>query len=194
MVKNIAPLALGVFPQADTALSELLVAGYQKFLENNFWGLTNSTQEAKDLMSRYGNTGLELYAHSRGSMTLGNMLYSFQQQGVHGVAKNTNIKFFGPAANASATAGLLGYASDGKQTTVGFDGHRYDFVSRWIGGNSYTYKTIPSDSNAWKEWWRVVTDPISSHTCLGDAGRMCSILYGSSHREQFPLSKTRSKK
>ncbi|WP_245289041.1 hypothetical protein [Bartonella henselae] len=76
--------------------------------------------------------------------------------------------------------------SDGKQTTVGFDGHRYDFVSRWIGGNSYTYKTILSDSNAWKEWWRMFTDPNNVHTCLGDAGYECGYNYGSSHREQKP--------
>ncbi|CDO46871.1 filamentous hemagglutinin [Bartonella henselae] len=181
------PLYFVVFPQADTALSELLVAGYQKFLENNFWGLTNSTQEAKDLMSRYGNTGLELYAHSRGSMTLGNMLYSFQQQGVHGIAnENTNINLYGPAFNVLVASDLLGYVSDGKQTTVGFDGHRYDFVSRWIGGNSYTYKTIPSDSNAWKEWWRMFTDPNNVHTCLGHANDTCQKFYGSSHLKQKP--------
>lgn len=55
-----APLYFVVFPQADSAILELLVAGYQKFLENNFWGLTTSTQEAKDLMYGYGNTVLEL--------------------------------------------------------------------------------------------------------------------------------------
>ncbi|EJF91611.1 hypothetical protein ME9_01721, partial [Bartonella taylorii 8TBB] len=62
--KNV-PLYFVVFPEADSAISELLVAGYQKFMENNFWGLTNSTQEAKDIMSRYGNTGLHFDAHSR---------------------------------------------------------------------------------------------------------------------------------
>ncbi|MDM9996048.1 filamentous hemagglutinin, partial [Bartonella henselae] len=108
--------------------------------------------------------------------------------------KNTTINLYGPAFNVLVASDLLGYVSDGKQTTVGFDGHRYDFVSRWIGGNSYTYKTILADSNAWKEWWRVVTNPISSHTCLGDASDACKKRYGSSHREQFPLSKTRSKK
>ncbi len=94
------PLYFVVFPQADSAISELLVAGYQKFMENNFWGLTNSTQEAKDLMYSYGITGLELYGHSRGTMTLGNMLNSFKQEGVHGIAnENTTINLYGPAFN-----------------------------------------------------------------------------------------------
>ncbi|WP_375697142.1 filamentous hemagglutinin, partial [Bartonella sp. AP14QHHD] len=188
------PLYFVVFPQADSAISELLVAGYQKFMENNFWGLTNSTQEAKDLVYSHGLTGLELYGHSRGTMTLGNMLNSFKQEGVHGIADNTNINFYGPAFNALVASGLLGYVSDGKQTTIGFDGNRYDFVSRIIGGNGYTYETIPTGSNMWKEWWRVIMNPISSHTCLGDVGYKCQKFYGTSHREQFPLSKSRSKK
>ncbi|WP_375671004.1 filamentous hemagglutinin [Bartonella sp. CL434QHHD] len=183
--KNV-PLYFVVFPQADSAISELLVAGYQKFMENNFWGLTNSTQEAKDLMYSYGLTGLELYGHSRGTMTLGNMLNSFKQEGVNDVAGNTTISFYGPAANVLAASGLLGYVSGGKQTTIGFDGNRYDFVSRIIGGNGYTYETIPAGSNMWKEWWRVATNPISSHTCLGDASDKCTWRYGTSHREQKP--------
>ncbi|WP_375705879.1 hemagglutinin repeat-containing protein, partial [Bartonella sp. AA2SXKL] len=188
------PLYFVVFPEADSAISELLVAGYQKFMENNFWGLTNSTQEAKDLMYSYGLTGLELYGHSRGTMTLGNMLNSFKQEGVHGIADNTNINFYGPAFNVLVASGLLGYVSDGKQTTIGFDGNRYDFVSRIIGGNGYTYGTLPAGSNVWTEWLRVATNPISSHTCLGDASDMCQKTYGTSHREQVPSSKSWSKK
>ncbi len=74
--------------------------------------------------------------------------------------------------------------SDGKQTTVGFDGHRYDFVSRWIGGNGYTYETIPAGSNALTEWWKVIGNPISSHTCLGDMSDKCTWRYGLPHRVQ----------
>ncbi|UNF54645.1 filamentous hemagglutinin [Bartonella krasnovii] len=189
------PLYFVVFPEADSAISELLVAGYQKFLENNFWGLTNSTQTAKALMYGYGLTGLELYGHSRGTMTLGNMLNSFKQEGVHGIAnENTDINFYGPAFNVLSAVDLLRYLRDGKQTTIGFDGHKYDFVSRMIGGNGYTYETAPAGSNAWKEAWKMFTDPRNVHTCLGSVDDMCHKLYGTSHREQRPLSKSRSKK
>ncbi|CAK01429.1 filamentous hemagglutinin [Bartonella tribocorum CIP 105476] len=190
-----APLYFVVFPEADSAISELLVAGYQKFLENNFWGLTNSTQEAKNLIYRYGLTGLELYGHSRGTMTLGNMLNSLKQEGVHGIAnENTNINLYGPAFNVLVASGLLGYVSDGKQTMIGFDGHRYDLVSRIIGGNGSTYETIPAGSNMLKEWWRVIRNPVSPHTCLGDVSYKCQKFYGTSHLKQFPLSKSWSKK
>ncbi|WP_375645094.1 filamentous hemagglutinin [Bartonella sp. MR100HLJHH] len=185
------PLYFVVFPQADSAISELLVAGYQKFMENNFWGLTNSTQKAKDIMSRYGNTGLHFDAHSRGSLTGFNMMNSFKQEGVNDVAGNTTISFHGPAANVLAASGLLGYVSGGKQTTIGFDGHRFDFVSRWIGGNGYTYETIPAGSNWWKETWNMFTNPNSVHTCLGHASSACRYVYGSSNLVQVPL---RSKK
>ncbi|UJM36588.1 hemagglutinin repeat-containing protein [Bartonella henselae] len=188
------PLYFVVFPQADTALSELLVAGYQKLLENNFWGLTNSTQEAKDLMSRYGNTGLHIDAHSRGSMTGFNALNSFKQQGVHGVAKNTNIKFFGPAANASATAGLLGYASDGKQTTIELENHADDFVGIMIGGNPATFYKRPPGSNAWKEAWKMFLSYPNVHACYGHADLACQNDYGLPHSIQIPSSKSWSKK
>ncbi|MCZ2159274.1 filamentous hemagglutinin [Bartonella sp. 220] len=181
------PLYFVVFPESDSAISELMVAGYQKFMENNFWGLTNSTQEAKDLIYGYGNKGLELYGHSRASMTLYNTLNSLKQQGVQDRAENTEINLYGPAANAEATRGLLTYLRGGKKTTIGFDGHRYDFVSRVIGGNGYTYETIPPGSNRWKEWWNMFSDPINPHTCLGDASDKCTVRYGSSHRVQVPL-------
>ncbi|MCZ2159278.1 hemagglutinin repeat-containing protein, partial [Bartonella sp. 220] len=188
------PLYFVVFPEADSAISELMVAGYQKFMENNFWGLTNSAQEAKDLIYGYGNKGLELYGHSRAGMTLYNTLNSLKQQGVQDRADNTNVNLYAPASNAEAMAGLLSYVSRGKQTTVGFNGHRYDFVSRVIGGNSYTYETIPPGSNRWKEWWNMFSDPYNVHTCLGNASPKCQKFYGSSHLEHVPSSKAWSKK
>ncbi|UNF52623.1 hypothetical protein MNL02_02830 [Bartonella krasnovii] len=181
------PLYFVIFPEAASSISELLVAGYQKLLENNFWGLTNSTQAAKALMYGYGLTGLELYGHSRGTMTLGNMLNSFKQEGVHGIAnENTDINFYGPAFNVLSAVDLLRYLRDGKQTTIGFDGHKCVFVSRWIGGNDYTYETAPAGSNAWKEAWKMFTNLINPHTCLGNASPQCRYNYGSSHLEQTP--------
>ncbi|WP_256481025.1 hypothetical protein [Bartonella sp. B1098] len=42
-------------------------------------------------------------------MTGFNALYSFKQEGVHGITnENTNISFYGPAVNALVAAGLLG--------------------------------------------------------------------------------------
>ncbi|WP_254473152.1 filamentous hemagglutinin [Bartonella sp. B1098] len=188
------PLYFVVFPQADSAISEFLVAGYQKFLENNFGGLTNSTQEAKDLMSRYGNTGLHFDAHSRGSLINLNMMNSLKQEGVHGIAKNTTIKFVGPAANAWATAGLLSYLSDGEQTSIKLENHVDDFVGVGIGGNPSTFYKVPSGSNWWKEAWKMMTSYPNVHACYGYASKECQSDYGMPHSIQIDVSKSRSKK
>ncbi|WP_039758251.1 hemagglutinin repeat-containing protein [Bartonella queenslandensis] len=188
------PLYFVVFPQADSAVSELLVAGYQKFLENNFWGLTNSTQEAKDLMYGYGNTGLELYGHSRGTMTLGNTLNSFKQEGVHGIADNTEINFQGPAFNAARAANLLDYVSDGKQISVGLENHADDFVGSLIGGNPATFYKRPPGSNAWKEAWKMFLSYPNVHACYGSAGKKCQDAYGLPHRIYVDSIKLGSKK
>ncbi|WP_375643900.1 MULTISPECIES: filamentous hemagglutinin [unclassified Bartonella] len=184
-----------MFPHSDSLLVEGFIAGYQYFLEGKLGVLTNSTKKYQNLLYSLGNIGLHTDAHSRGSMTAGNGSYNLVKHGVHGIAnENTTINFYGPAFNALFASGLLGYVSDSKQTTIGFDGHRYDFVSRWIGGNGYTYETAPAGSSRWKETWKMFTNPYNPHTCLGDAGNKCRTLYGSSHLEQFPLNKSRSKK
>ncbi|QLC51436.1 hypothetical protein HWV54_00315 [Bartonella alsatica] len=81
-------------------------------------------------------------------MTVYNALNSLEQQGMRNIAGNININLYAPASNAAAVADKLNRLNNGKQTTVGFDGHRYDFVSRWIGGNDFTYQTVPAASNS----------------------------------------------
>nr|WP_172462896.1 hemagglutinin repeat-containing protein [Bartonella doshiae] len=189
-----APLYFVVFPEADSAISELLVAGYQKFLENDFWGLTNSTQEAKDLMYSHGITGLELYGHSRGTMTLGNMLNSFKQEGVHGIADNTNINFYGPAFNALTASGLLTYVSDNKQTSVGLENHQYDFVGGVIGGNPATLYQVPTGSNRWNEAWKILTSYPNVHACYGHADQRCQKAYGASYKHHDQIDSIKSGK
>ncbi|WP_375653108.1 filamentous hemagglutinin [Bartonella sp. MR110HLJHH] len=179
--KNV-PLYFVVFPQADSAISELLVAGYQKFMENNFWGLTNSTQKAKDLVYSHGITGLELYGHSRGTMTLGNMLYSFKQEGVNDVAGNTTINFFGPAYNTQNMADILYILSDGKQDYVNLENHKNDFVGTKIGKNPYTFEQIPPGSGPWKERGQIFKGYPSVHACYGHAGYACTSRYGLPNR------------
>ncbi|WP_406604378.1 hemagglutinin repeat-containing protein [Bartonella gliris] len=179
------PLYFVVFPKADSGISEMMIAGYQKFMENNFFGLTNSTQEAQDLVKSYGNIGLELYAHSRGGMTVGNALQSLNKQGVYGLAGETEIKLFAPAFNAQSMANMLDKLSDGKQISVGLENHRYDFVGTVIGGNPYTFEQIPVDSNGVIETFKIMMDSINVHNCLGSGKLGCKQLYGTPQRQQI---------
>ncbi|GAA5103184.1 hypothetical protein GCM10023260_16020 [Bartonella acomydis] len=65
-------------------------------------------------MYGYDNIGLKLYGHSRADMILGNMLYTFKQEGIDAIVNNTNINLYVPAFNAFFAAGLLAYVSEGK--------------------------------------------------------------------------------
>ncbi len=96
------------FPEANNGVSELLIAGYQKFLENDFWGLSNSTQTTKDMMNQYGQGNLHFDGHSRGAMTIGNALESVQSQtNARGTLSGTTVNFFGAAYNAQQADGVL---------------------------------------------------------------------------------------
>ncbi|WP_455466712.1 two-partner secretion domain-containing protein [Bartonella sp. B39] len=173
------------FPKSNTVLSELMIAGYQKFMENNFFGLSNSTRKVQNLMILNGNDGLHFDAHSRGSMTVGNALQSLDQKGRYRLVGKTTINLFGPAFNAQAMADTLERLSDGKKMSVGLENHKYDFVGRWIGGNPYTFEQIPAGSNGLIETFKIITDPINVHNCLGSGKPRYTQLYGLPHRVQI---------
>ncbi|WP_171962503.1 two-partner secretion domain-containing protein [Bordetella trematum] len=174
----VKPLYIVSFPPADSMVGELMVAGYQKFLENDFWGLTNSAQEVKDLMKRYGVDGLILDAHSRGSMTVGNALESMSQGGGQGSLTNTDINFYGPAYSAQKAAELLYQLSGSAKDHVALQNHADDFVGSILGGNPATHSQRPSDSNKVKEWIRMFSNPDTVHSCYGAAGKACTDRYG----------------
>ncbi|AOS16548.1 hypothetical protein ATY45_20690 [Xanthomonas oryzae pv. oryzae] len=142
------------FPEADNKLSELLIAGYQKYLENDFFGLTNATQQTEDYMLKYGEAGLHFDGHSRGSMTIGNAMESIaKMDDASGLLSKTTVSFFGPAYNAKKADDILSYlqnreAQDDPQSMVlTLQNHMADPVGRLIGGNPATGGTIPEGSS-----------------------------------------------
>ncbi|WP_375617023.1 filamentous hemagglutinin [Bartonella sp. AP58NXGY] len=174
------------FPQDKDMLVEVGIAVFQKFFEGTFFfGLTNSTKKFQNTMYLYGNDGLHIDGHSRGSMTVGNGMHDFEKRGIHGIAGNTSINLFGPAYNAQSMANTLDYLSDGKQTSVGLENHAYDFVGIKFGGNPATFDKIPSGSSPGNEAWRIFTTYPTVHACYGHASDVCTSFYGSSHRIQI---------
>ncbi|HEV7776299.1 MAG TPA: hemagglutinin repeat-containing protein, partial [Luteibacter sp.] len=165
------------FPEAGNGLSELLVAGYQKNLEGDFWGLANATTELKGLMLQYGQDGLQLDGHSRGSMTIGNAMDSIMNAGQQGALSNTTINFFGPAYNAAKADAMLSYLQS-RETKAGaqawvltLQNHVSDPVGRFIGRNPVTGGTIPDGSNIVVEMLRAGTgQKNTSHNCYGHPG------------------------
>ncbi|WP_208433374.1 filamentous hemagglutinin, partial [Bartonella taylorii] len=176
------PHYLLVFPHSDSILVEGFIAGYQYALEGDFGGLTNSTKKYQNLLYLYGNKGLHTDAHSRGSMTAGNGSYNLAKHGVHGIAKETTINFFGPAFNTQDMADTLYILSDGKQDYVNLENHKYDFVGTKIGKNPYTFEQIPPGSGPWKEAGKIAFSYPSVHACYGTASPICRQAYGSSNR------------
>ena len=165
------------FPEANNAISELLVAGYQKFLESPTLGLSNSTVQVIDAMNQYGTTGLQLDGHSRGALTIGSALEAQNTlPNSQGSLSNTNINFYGPAYNAQQADNLLAPLQDRANmpaaqqpgAVLQMQNHFADPVGGLIGGNPGTGGTIPEGSSAAGQAIRAVTlQPNTVHNCYG---------------------------
>ncbi|CAL60680.1 conserved hypothetical protein; putative haemagglutination activity domain [Herminiimonas arsenicoxydans] len=166
------------FPEAEGIVPELLVAAYQNFLENDFWGLSNSTVQVKNFMNQYGRSGLQLDGHSRGAMTIGNALESqVTNQNSVGSLSNTNIRFFGPAYNVQQADNLLNFLQDRagvidvnqfNNMILQYQNHFVDPVGGLIGNNQSTGGTIPGESSVIREMVdAVIGRPVTVHNCYG---------------------------
>lgn len=175
------PVYLIYFPEAENAFSEVLIAGYQYYLESAALGLSNAARELKQVMRRYGATGLDIIGHSRGAMTIGNALKALEQEpGSKGILLDTGVKLVGPAYNAQKAAGMLYKLSDGFSAGVELQNHADDFVGTLIGKNSATYDKRPENSSALKEALRMFGTAPTVHSCYGSgkASRGCKDRYG----------------
>ncbi len=152
------------FPQANTLVAELLVAGYQKFLEGGTLGLTNATQQNVDLIKQTGGD-ITLDGHSRGGMSVGNALTAVQEQG--GAGGKTNVNLFGSAYNAQDAANTVNQLTNG-QGQVKQSTNNYDFIGRILGGNAGTGGTIPEGSSVLEEVIKTMGGNSTVHNNYGD--------------------------
>ncbi len=156
------------FPQANTLVAELLVAGYQKFLENGTTGLTNATQQNVDLIKQTGGD-ITLDGHSRGGMTVGNALTAVQEQG--GAGGKTNVNLYGSAYNAQDAANTVNQITNG-QGQVTSQVHKDDFVGTVLGGNAATGGTSPAGSSTLQEWIKMLGGGSTAHNNYGEGKEM----------------------
>ncbi|EJF78440.1 Uncharacterised protein [Candidatus Bartonella washoeensis] len=192
------PLYFTVFPQAEDKLVELGVAIYEYF-----GGWSNSSKKFQDFIYRYGNDKARVNAHSRGSLTVGNGLHDFEQHGIHGIAKKTDIYLFGPAYNAQAMANTLNYVSDGKKDHVYLQNHLFDPIGIGFGHNPPTAYKVPlkfpyvlyPPAIPMREIEGALAghDP-STHNCYGNARDVCTRRYGSFTFKKVHSTRTGNKK
>ena len=152
------------FPLANNLVSELLVAGYQMFLENSTTGLTNATQQNVDLWKQTGGN-ITLEGHSRGGMTVGNALTAVQEQG--GTGGKTNVNLFGSAYSAQDAANTVNQITNGAGKVTS-QVHKDDFIGKVLGGNAATGGTTPSGSSTLQEWIKILGGDSTSHNNYGD--------------------------
>jgi len=158
---------LGIFGM-DGVGAELMVAGFQHYLEGGVADASNATAKNVELMKQYGAEGLDISAHSRGSDTTGNaMQILLKYQNNIGVLSHTNIHYFGPADHAQDAANQLDQLSNGQRTYVELQNHKDDFVGGLVGDNSATYGKTPDGSNTLKEWINIFSGDYTAHSCTG---------------------------
>ncbi|MGY0400027.1 MAG: hemagglutinin repeat-containing protein, partial [Ostreibacterium sp.] len=194
------------FPEADNAVSESLVAGYQKVLENSFFGLSKSTKKLGSLIKQYGGkdtVGIEVTSHSRGTLTAANAL-SVLKKAPHsaGHYPNIGINMVGPAANVKNTDSTLAslQGRDGvseqqkSKMSIHYQTHKDDFVGTIIGGNKPTGGRTPKKSNMLKQWLHILGGEFTVHNCYGQGEDGCRKYWKGSIPEWKPIYKVEEKK
>lgn len=168
------------FPQTNNMISELMVAGYQKYLESNTLGLTNATQQVKTLIKEHGSTGLQMDGHSRGTLTITNAFSSvLKEEDSAGKYTNLRTNMVGAAANINrADAKLATLQGRNDETnnfteeqksamSIQYQGHASDPVHRVIGFNKATGGKFKFGDMV------KLTSDATVHNCYGAGNKIC---------------------
>ncbi|WP_235444348.1 two-partner secretion domain-containing protein [Gallibacterium anatis] len=173
-------------PQANNAISELLIAGYEKMLEGELGttlGISNSSAQAITLMKQYGTDNLFIGAHSRGTLTITNALNSLdnKENRENKLLSGTIIKMVGPAANVSRADNALSYLQTGEKRisaegAIRIENHQSDVVGSLpiiLGGNPATMNDNWNNKAFGKKLLDIFGDNSSVHNCYGLGQRQC---------------------
>jgi filamentous hemagglutinin len=173
------------FEKANNFTSELMIAAYQKNLENDFWGLSNAAVQTKEYMVQFGQSGLHIDGHSRGTLTTGSAMESLARDPANaGMLGQTSMNFFGAAYSVQKADSLLGvlqnrsvFSSVEQRDAMAlqYQNHNFDPVARapLVGFNAGTGGTIPEGSNRLWEWLKVFGGDKTAHNCYGKGGELC---------------------
>jgi filamentous hemagglutinin len=178
---------VAVYPKADGFMAELFVAFYQKYMEGDLLGLSTTTELIKDLLGQYGESGLVLNGHSRGSLTITNAMNSYLKERGYGSAPGLQVNFFGAAQNVynadQTLADLQGRDSwapekqDEASLVNNYQANEHDPVSWLIGGNPSNGGTNSQNATGVIGFFvniyenlKVLVGDNTSHNSYGDCG------------------------
>ena len=151
---------------ASNALSEMMVAAYEKNLASIF-GHSNQTQAYAQALAARGTKETTSLGHSRGTIVQTNANQILAQQGF--TNPNLSVQGVGGAVDQrvyfEAAAAVQGEAAI-DQIHYSYFGNDPVSTSRLSGGNS----------GAWRlsDLWQVLTTSNSMHSCYGTGAQGCS--------------------
>lgn len=173
------------FPKADNMFAELLVAGYQKFMENDFWGLSKSAELGKELSIKYGSADSPMPIHfdvySRGGLTKGSELESLSKTH-QGQLPNLTVNAVGSAYSPVELDDMLIDLQGrnnmppevAKTKELYYQVHADDGVAIQIGGAVATPGgTRYGDNSRLQEWLYMPNGIATVHSCYGEGNPHC---------------------
>ena len=166
-------------PKADNFVSELLIAGYQKWFKSG----DNSVKQAEAIMKEYGNKGLFIGAHSRGTLTISNALQRLDSKSnaMSSILSDTKMKMVGPAADVTRADNILnrlqglGETRQSNKGSILVENHKSDLVGRSpvVGNNPYTTETNTHNKGLLQTIADIFGGDSSSHNCYGLGQQQC---------------------
>ena len=157
-------------------LTEILGAAYDKWFNNNTLGLSNGSKQVIAYIEKYGDTGLQLDAHSNGSQVVRNAVHALaQDKNNWGKYPNLYIHITEGAANVDSLDKDLANLQGRKPNEVAskeiiYSSNKNDHVTSFglLGNNLPTYSTFPvGKSNNWFTRWFNLGSSTSVHNTQG---------------------------
>jgi filamentous hemagglutinin len=198
-------------PQADNALSELIIAGVQKSGATPYVGLTNAEEQTAKIVQQAAQQGqtIVIDSHSRGTLTTDNALQSINNQGgikdatANIIQPKIELNNYGGAQNNETGSQTLQQVTGNENAQINSVVHPKDLVGKTpliVGGNptnqTYPNATQPIDPPVatakddgrgfWSNLYNTFFGTASPHNCYGTGGDACRNQWGNMPESNSP--------
>jgi filamentous hemagglutinin len=154
------------YPEANNFISELMVAGYEKFLADKL-AYTNYDTSYADTTRELAPYGLSGEGHSRGTLVQENAFNILHDQGWQ-APTDMSERMRGAAIGKDESKNSLSSVGMDPGNQLNYLSHPNDPINVIVAGEK------GDTGAAWKEWWRVFTSSNSAHSCYGTGAAGCA--------------------